>query len=312
MVNMKKISAFLTAALSAVLLSITASAQSDFLYAVKEDGTAVITEFIGYEADLVIPSELDGYTVSEIGSYCFERESGLRTLEIPSSVKIISEKAFSACYGLETVKLSEGLEEIKEFAFSECSYLREIVIPDSVQELGEASFKDCTYLKTAVIGKGVTKISESAFENCYVLENLTLSDNVTEIGKKAFDGAVLPTVHIPASVRLIEAYAFNDTGIMNVNYGGTESQWEKINFTYGNSDLEYAKVRFMVDANGNVDKSVVKKNMGVILIYVAVVAAVITAVLIILVKTRKRECCPYCNTNIEEGSEFCGNCGSKL
>ena len=311
---MKKISMLLTIALFAVFFSISASAEdkSDFLYAVKSDGTAIITEFVGYAENIVIPSEIDGYTVSEIGTYCFEREAGLRTVEIPSSVKTISEKAFSACYGLETVTLSEGLKEIKAYAFSECSYLKEIIIPDSVFELGEAAFKDCSYLETAVIGNGITIISDSAFENCFLLNNVTIGENVVEIGRSAFDGAALSTIYIPVSVRTISAYAFDETSILNVYYGGTESQWEKINCTYGNSRLEDARIRFMVDAEGNVDKSVAKETFGIAMVYMLIVAAIITAVVVILLKTRKRECCPYCNADIEEGSAFCGNCGSKL
>ena len=311
---MKKLSALLISAFSALLLCLPASAEEteDFLYAVKSDGTAVITEFIGYETDIVIPAQLDGYEVSEIGAYCFEHEHSLRTVEIPSSVRTISEKAFSACYGLESVKLSEGLEEIKDYAFSECSYLREITIPDSVTSLGQSAFLNCSYLYKAVIGDGVKVISESAFKDCYVLEELSLGENVTEIEKSAFESARIPTIYIPLSVQRIHNYAFDETGIRNVYYAGTEKQWESIGISYGNSDLEYADIRYMVDAEGKTDPAVLRKTVGVIVIYAGVVAAIIVVVIVVISRTRKKDECPYCNSHIDEDSEYCGNCGSKL
>lgn len=311
---MKKISTFFISVIAMTIFSLPASAasESDFLYAVKEDGTAIITEFVGYEENLVIPAEIDGYSVSEIGTYCFEHESGLRTLEVPSSVQIIAEKAFADCYGLETVKLSEGLREIKGYAFSGCSYLGEIVIPESVNELGGGAFKGCSYLRKAVIGNGVTVINEDAFGGCYVLEEVSLGSKVVTIKENAFEGAVLPTIFIPASVQRIEPYAFDNAGIIDVYYGGTEAQWEEIDISYGNAPLKNGKIRFMVDAQGKMDKTAIKKTMGITLIYVCVVAALLVAVILVLVKTRKRDVCPYCNSGIDNESVYCGNCGSKL
>ncbi len=311
---MKKISAFLILAVSMIVLSLSVSAASkeDFLYAVKEDGTAIITEFVGYEEILVIPSEIDGYAVSEIGAYCFEYESALRTVEIPASVQIISEKAFSSCYGLETVTLSEGLKEIGSFAFSDCSYLSEIIIPNSVTKLGEGVFMNCSNLNKAVIGNGVTDISNYTFSDCYVLHEVEMGNNVRVIGQSAFKDTGISTIYIPVSVSNIHANAFDDTNIMNVYYGGTEAQWDNIDVSYGNSDLTSVKVRYLVNSDGEMDKTAVKKAFGVIIVYAALVVVLIVAVIIILVKTRKKGVCPYCNTPIEGESKFCGNCGSKL
>ena len=43
----------------------------DYRYILKEDGTAEITEWSGKDADLVIPSTLDGHSVTRIGEYGF-------------------------------------------------------------------------------------------------------------------------------------------------------------------------------------------------------------------------------------------------
>lgn len=311
---MKKISAFLILAVSMIVLSLSVSAASkeDFLYAVKEDGTAIITEFVGYEEILVIPSEIDGYAVSEIGAYCFEYESALRTVEIPASVQIISEKAFSSCYELETVTLSEGLKEIGSFAFSDCSYLCEIIIPNSVTKLGEGVFMNCSNLNKAVIGNGVTDISNYAFSDCYVLHEVEMGNNVRVIGQSAFKDTGISTIYIPVSVSNIHANAFDDTNIMNVYYGGTEAQWDNIDVSYGNSDLTSVKIRYLVNADGKTDPAVLRKTVGVVVIYAGVVAAIIVVVIVVVSRTRKKDECPYCNSHIDEDSEYCGNCGSKL
>ena len=59
----------------------------------------------------------------------------IKTIEIPSSVKIIGSYAFSGCQQLEKVILPEGVTKIGRGAFSNCSSLKELYIPSSVTEI---------------------------------------------------------------------------------------------------------------------------------------------------------------------------------
>ena len=69
----------------------------DFEYKVNSDGTATITDYYGEVTELVIPSTLDGYKVTEIGSYAFRDCSSLESITIPSSVTSIGDDAFCGC-----------------------------------------------------------------------------------------------------------------------------------------------------------------------------------------------------------------------
>ena len=83
----------------------TAYAQnSSFTYELKEDNTAKITESTA-TGNVTIPSEIDGYTVTEIGSKVFYAKSGIYTISIPATVTTIGEwdYAFSYCYSLTSI-----------------------------------------------------------------------------------------------------------------------------------------------------------------------------------------------------------------
>ena len=54
-----------------------------------------------------------------------------------------------------------------------------------------------------------------------------IPDGVNVIGKAAFRRATLAALTIPASVTVIENYAFSDSSILTVNYKGTEDAWQK-------------------------------------------------------------------------------------
>ncbi len=136
--------------LSALPMTAVANTSGNYTYEVisETEKTCVITKYTGNTRNLVIPSSLDGYKVTEIGEYAFyDREESignkdLRSVEIPASVKKIGKYAFNLCSGLNTVVLSEGLEVIEEGAFFNCTYLATINLPDSITYIGRNILHD--------------------------------------------------------------------------------------------------------------------------------------------------------------------------
>lgn len=102
-----------------------------------------------YEGDpeLVVPSIVDGQTVTEIGTYCFRSCDSLTSVTLPGTVEIIDPCAFFDCENLQTIKLTDGLLIIDSDAFYSCGSLESISIPGSVETIDAMAFSGCRTLK---------------------------------------------------------------------------------------------------------------------------------------------------------------------
>ena len=61
------------------------------------------------EADIVIPSEIDGLPVTEIQSDLFRNCIKIKSVQIPSSIKTMGENVFANCYHLKTVTFAQDI-----------------------------------------------------------------------------------------------------------------------------------------------------------------------------------------------------------
>ena len=218
----------------------------DYKYTVLDDGTARITRYTGSATELTIPSEIDGYSVTSIGSWALSRCTSLESITISKSVTSIETNAFSGCTSLTSIMISDGVTSIGNYAFSGCSSLTEInvsgenadyssvnglvfnkdkteiicypqgkkdlsySIPDSVTEIGESAFYGCGFT-SITMSKSVTSIGDHAFFGCTSLASITIPDSVTYIGVSAFeDCTLLASITIPDSVTSISGSAFGN------------------------------------------------------------------------------------------------------
>ncbi len=163
------------------LYAIASEAEIDtsmFGYEKNEDGTITITSYDGTNESVIIPSEIDGMSVSEIGRHAFLMcDCDLKTVNIPSSVKIIGEYAFESCVYLQSVYLSDGIEKISKYAFESCVRLQIINIPNSVKIIEDEAFMDCKSLEKITIPSTVTSVNADAFSFCSLLTIYTDSDS---------------------------------------------------------------------------------------------------------------------------------------
>ncbi len=142
---MKKWLAILCTVLMMVLCCAPVSAlETDmFEYEVLEDGTVSITQykhcFNEEITALVIPSEIDGYTVSTIGHATFLRAFSLETVIVPDTVKVIESSAFQQS-ALKQIFLPEGLLEVHCNAFYWCDSMTHVVVPSTVTYLDAQAF----------------------------------------------------------------------------------------------------------------------------------------------------------------------------
>ena len=116
------------------------------------EGTLAIDDYVGTDTDLVIPSTLNGKTVTELNSFMdLSRKDDIISIEIPGSVQEIGMQALANCSKLEKVILHEGVKVLFSGAFGYCPSLKNVTIPDSVEFMGSYVFEGCSSLKRITI-----------------------------------------------------------------------------------------------------------------------------------------------------------------
>ena len=205
----------------------------DYEYIVLEDDTAEIVGYSGSEESLIIPGELDGRVVTDIGDWAFSWCESLTSIEIPDSVSKIGTNPFMGCDNLREFYISpdseylavidgilynkqdkglvcypcakqdlsfvipSGIEVIGDYAFFVCSSLTSIEIPDTVTKIGDSAFSWCESLTSIEIPDTVTSIGDWAFSWCESLTSIEIPDTVTSIGEGAFSGCDNLTLTVP-------------------------------------------------------------------------------------------------------------------
>ena len=147
-----------------------------FTYAFVSPTTIEITAYYGYEAEVTVPSTIDGYTV--VGIQSFHNEEGysnpnifVRKVVLPETVTYIADAAF---YDDDDWSAKTHFE------------LREIVLPQSLKTIGKNAFYHNYYLKKIDIPAGVTEIGAGAFAKCQNLSDITIRGENTLLHGGAF------------------------------------------------------------------------------------------------------------------------------
>ena len=106
----------------------------DFYVTEKEDGTLEIIKYNGNDSVMNIPSEIDGKTVTSIGSnILMHGDTAKNVLEIviPETVTAIADNAFSLCQTLEKVTIPDSVTEIGKDVFTDYGNVRIYCSTDS-------------------------------------------------------------------------------------------------------------------------------------------------------------------------------------
>ena len=166
---------------------------------------------------VVVPSELDGYKVTSIGSLAFFR-CRMKSVVIPEGVRSLGAQAFSGCSELKDVKLPFTLDIIDRNVFEKCVSLERIDIGECPYVTG-SSFS-CPNLARVSVSPSNHEYREA--DGCLLSRNThelvffsrtassaTFPKSVEEIGEGAFMGCnSLKKVIVPGNVRRVGALAF--------------------------------------------------------------------------------------------------------
>ena len=195
---------------------------------------------------ITIPSTVDGYTVTDIGSFAFYQCTSLTSVDLGNSVTSIGAFAFYNCNQLTSITFPNSLTTIYSNTFQECSSLTSITVdannnsfsdingvlfnkdqstliqypigktatsytfPDSVATIGNYAFHSCSSLTSIHFPNSLTTIGSSAFRSCSSLTSIDLSGTqVTTIDYAAFRSCSnLTSIDLGNSLTTIDEQAF--------------------------------------------------------------------------------------------------------
>ena len=170
-----------------------------------------------------VPSEINGVNVTGLADGAFAlKHYRLTEIILPNTITGIGANAFNSCKNLTRVNIPKRLTSIGYCAFTGCA-ITSVELPNSVTSIDWAAFESCKSLKSIVLSSGMTKIENRTFNNCSALTEITIPKSVTNIGRQAF---------------------YDCFSLKDVYYGGTEKEWEQIQFDEHNDYLKNATIHY--------------------------------------------------------------------
>ncbi len=219
------------------------SSDGEYEYSVLDDGTCSLLFCVSMDDIITVPSEIDGYKVTEIYKGAFIASNATKII-LPDTVKTIGEAVFSE--NIQSITIPASCTEIQETEpFITCMSLKEInvegegdgayssqdgvlynkdkstlivypvqksdkkfTVPSSVKELAMSAFCYNEIIEDVDLSS-VEKIGSYAFEGCPSLKNVKLSKDLNFVGTNAFMGCTsLESVRLYDKVETIGDYAF--------------------------------------------------------------------------------------------------------
>lgn len=174
------------------------------------------------------------YTVADgttaIHDYAFYKNTKLRSVNIPATVKYIGTYAFYEDNALWKIGVTNdsALEKISDYAFYNCQTLEEIELGKagaSLKYIGNSAFYDCNKIVDIGVFSCLESIGNYAFYDCDILEVISLPDTVSNIGEYAFKYCdAIKTVKIPANLGSVKRETFYSCdSLETVDFTGASS-----------------------------------------------------------------------------------------
>ncbi|MBQ5649504.1 MAG: leucine-rich repeat domain-containing protein, partial [Clostridia bacterium] len=177
---------------------------------------------------IVIPPDVDGMPISDIGDYAFAGCNNIKAVIIPDTVTRIGVQAFGGT-SVEKIFIPDSVKYIYDGAFARCRELKELILPNALTVLADGVFANTASLYELIlpssltvlgsldrssfrrisIPSGITRLPDKAFLDCANLEEILLPTDLKEIGDEAFAGcSSLIGAILPDSVEVLGTDAF--------------------------------------------------------------------------------------------------------
>jgi hypothetical protein len=176
----------------------------DWVYRTNASNEATVTAYLGAAEHVLIPEELGGSLVRQIGNgrppIFGWTNTTVKSVAIPGTVRVLGSQAFANCRALTNLHLPSGVTNVAPWAISGCWNLENIAVDPSSQHF--ITVDGVLFNKTQsalvvypagrngayVVPSSVVTISNTAFAKSVGLSSVIVGSNVTELGYSVFYG----------------------------------------------------------------------------------------------------------------------------
>ena len=241
-----------------------------YTYTVSNGEATINRVSSSIKGNIAVPSSIDGYTVTSIGSDAYYGCAGITSVTIPESVTYIGNCSFTYCTGLVSVSIPDTVSYIGRDVFMCCTSLTEIILPDGLKSIEKSTFYGCEKLENLVIPATVSHIESHAFYMCKKLKDVYYRGNARQwddinIDKSGNESLLNARIHFneavavfslekSLSVQVGDKFAVG-FGMFNEK-GEIDGDWKKMALVVSNPDIigvsDYWKNEFgyFVDITG--------------------------------------------------------------
>ena len=171
--------------------------------------------------NIVIPSTIDGRTVTVIDDQAFGFQDLSGTLTLPNNLITIGVNAFSDNNFSGTLVIPNSVKIIDHGAFYSNNFSGTLVLPNGLTTIGEEAFFDNNLSGDLNIPNSVTTIGNRAFVSNSGFNNVTVPNSVANFGYNALgsadDNDTIDTLSIDIST--IRSDDFYNMGISSLTLG---------------------------------------------------------------------------------------------
>jgi len=235
----------LLAGISALAVPVNAkAADTDFSFALRDDGSAEVVCINPQITKAEIPSEVNGRPVTALGENCFQYCTALTEVIIPDSITEFKDYAFFGCSSLTELEIPASVTIIGDYVFDTTENMTQFIVdennpayqspdgvlytksgdtlikyPESRPDSGYAVLDECRTLKDwCFIGsqnlesidlKQVQTIGEDAFYYCVALKSIAIPEGVTDLNGAVFGYcSALEQISLPLTLQSLGERCF--------------------------------------------------------------------------------------------------------
>ncbi len=208
-------------------------AYGDFYYNLDANGNAIITKYVGDDTDVVIPSTIKTYNVTEINQGVFKDNTSITSVTIDENLININANVFYGCTSLESVRLPISLQVIGDYAFYGCDKLNEIEISSNVRSIGEKAVgftaEGDIYKDFQIIGYEHTLAYKYAVNNNLIFKDksselsyieIANADDLFNFAKRVNSGETDINAKLVSNIIISKDRVWSPIGIEDYKYNG--------------------------------------------------------------------------------------------